>query len=305
MNEAAGLVLALASAVVLNWGFFAQHGAAHELPPLTLRRPLASLAILFRDLRWLAGFVAGLGGWVLYLAALALAPLSLVQSASAGGIGVLALLVHRRGAGVQRREWWGVGVAFGGLVLLGISLVGGTAHAHAPGATALALWLACSAVVAGAGSTAGPRLAAGAGLGVAAGLMYASGDVATKAITFGGAWLWLIPVMLAAHSLGFVTLQFGFQRGGALATAGVATLVLNSLPIAAGVALYREHLPAGAAGAARVVAFAATVVGASLLMSSASAAGEERDGVRGEALAAAGEAEAVGRGGAHVHLGAS
>jgi len=110
--------------------------------------------------------------------------------------------------------------------------------------------------------------------------------------------------MLAAHGLGFVALQFGFQRGGALATAGVATLVLNSLPIAGGVALFGEHLPGGALGGVRVLAFAATVAGASLLMSTVSLPGEQRDGVGGEALAAAGEAEPVGGRRAHVHLGA-
>ena len=90
------LALALASAITLNWGYVAQHGAASTLPPLSLRRPFASLRALFTQRRWLAGFVAGLGGWVLYVAALALAPLSLVQATSAGGIGVLALLVPER-----------------------------------------------------------------------------------------------------------------------------------------------------------------------------------------------------------------
>ena len=89
----AGLALAVGSAFALNWGFFVQHRAAAKLPPLTVRRPLRSLRMLFSNLRWLRGFAVGIGGWVLYVAALALAPLSLVQAASAGGIGVLALLV--------------------------------------------------------------------------------------------------------------------------------------------------------------------------------------------------------------------
>ena len=92
---AGGLLLALASAAALNWGYFVQHGVASALPPLTLRRPLASLRLLFGNLRWLVGFFVGIGGWVLYVAALALAPLSLVQAASAGGIGLLALLASR------------------------------------------------------------------------------------------------------------------------------------------------------------------------------------------------------------------
>jgi hypothetical protein len=120
-------------------------------------------------------------------------------------------------------------------------------------------------------------------------MLYAAGDITTKAVTFGGAWLWLLPLMFAAQAAGFVLLQLGFQHGGALSTAGVATLVLNSVPIAAGVVLYHEHLPSGALGVTRVLAFACTVAGASLLMMRASGALEQGDGVRGETLTAAGE----------------
>ena len=289
MKEAAGLALALASAVALNWGFFAQHGAASELPPLSLRRPIASLVSLVRDLSWLLGFLAGVGGWVLYVAALALAPLSLVQAASAGGIAVLALLVHRSGNVVSRREWTGVAVAGVGLGLLALSLAGGTVAARPPSTTLLAVWLGGSAAVAGIAAAGSTWFAGGAGLGLAAGMLYAAGDITTKAVTFGGGWLWLVPLMLAFHASGFVLLQLGFQRGSALATAGVATLVLNSVPIAAGVALYHERLPSGPLGVVRVLAFACTVAGASLLMMRASGAHEESDGVRGEPLAAAGE----------------
>lgn len=57
-------------------------------------------------------------------------------------------------------------------------------------------------------------LAGGAGLGVAAGLCYAAGDVGTKALVGGGTrLLFALPVM-AAHGLGFVFKQLGFQRGG-------------------------------------------------------------------------------------------
>jgi hypothetical protein len=80
--------------------------------------------------------------------------------------------------------------------------------------------------------------------------------------------------VLAAHGLAFVALQLGFQRGGALATAGVATLFTNALPIAAGMTLFHESLPGGIQGALRVLAFAAVVAGAAAL------AGPERTGER-------------------------
>jgi len=80
-----------------------------------------------------------------------------------------------------------------------------------------------------------------------------------------------VPVLLVCHGLAFAALQLGFQRGGALATAGVATLFTNALPIAAGTTLFGEGL--GSVPVLRVLAFALTIAGATLLARPA-AAGE-------------------------------
>jgi hypothetical protein len=260
----AGLALALASAAALNWGFFTQHGAASGLPALSVRRPGRSLRLLFSSLRWLGGFAAGLAGWALYVAALALAPLSLVQATSAGGIGLLALLVERTtGTSLARTEWVGVGAAVGGLVLLGISLAGQAPGGRSGDPAIVGAWICVSGAAA---LIAAVRLPGGAGFGVAAGVLYAAGDVATKAAVAGGpAVLAFVAAVLACHGLAFVALQLGFQRGGALATAGVATLLTNALPILAGTVVFHEGLPGGAFGVLRVAAFAAVVCGAALL----------------------------------------
>ncbi len=260
-----GLVLALGSTSALNWSFFRQHGAASTLPPLSPRAPLRSLRILFRERSWLAGFAVGLGGWALYVAALRLAPLSLVQAVSAGGIGLLALLVARGGRRLSGRERAGVAAAVGGLVLLGVSLAGG-APAGSEALLRPAIWivvsLAAAALAVGPG---GRLLAGGAGFGVAAGVLYAAGDVATKVAVGGGASIAFAGLVLACHGLAFAALQLGFQRGGALATAGVSSLLTNALPIAAGMAVFGESLPGDGLGVARSLAFCAVGVGAALL----------------------------------------
>ena len=261
MSVATGLALALLSAFALNWGWLEQHGAAQELPPLSVRRPLWSLRLLFVHRAWLVGFLVGLLGWAFYVGALAFAPLSLVQATSAGGIGMLAALAHRRG---HEAQWPAVWVAVAGLALLGVSLAGGTSRGSTTSVPALALWLGASAAVAGVLVTA-RFLVAGAGLGLAAGALYAAGDVATKGAVHGGAWLLLVPGILLAHGAAFVTLQLGFQRGTPLATAGTSTLLTNALPIAAGIALFHERLPGGPLGIVRVVAFASVVVAAAML----------------------------------------
>jgi drug/metabolite transporter (DMT)-like permease len=258
-------VLALGSTLALNWGWLQQHGAVEQLQRFELRHPVRGLLSLFRSRRWLLGCATGLAGWALYIAALALAPLSLVQGVSAGGIGLLALLVQRmRGTRLERREWVAVAVAVGGLALLAASLVGGVGQGRDASTVAVLVWLA-GAVVAVA-VLAGPLsrvLAGGAGLGLAAGTLYAAGDVATKAAV-GGHWP-LVLAVLAAHGGAFVALMFAFQRGNALVTAGLNTLATNALPIVAGVLLFRESFPGGLAGGIRAFAFATTVIGAALL----------------------------------------
>jgi hypothetical protein len=95
--------------------------------------------------------------------------------------------------------------------------------------------------------------------------MYAAGDVASKAAVHGGLALAFVPAVLAAHGLAFMALQLSFQRGGALPTIGVSTLLTNALPIAAGLAIFGETLPGGALGVVRAVAFVLVVVGAGAL----------------------------------------
>ena len=254
---AAGLLLSVASAVAINGGYTLQHASASRLPPLTLRRPLESLLALFGNRRWLVGFLAGIGGWVLYVTALRLAPLSLVQAAAAGGIGILAL----GGGRLRPAERVGTGAALGGLLLLGLSL--GSHPASGRGTVgAVVLWLVASAAAAAVVSRVLPP---GAGFGTAAGVLYAAGDVGTKAAVGGGAGLWFVPAILVCHGAAFVCMQLAFQRGGRLGTAGLAVLWTNALPIVAGTIVFGESLPGGFGGTARVAAFVLVLVGAAAL----------------------------------------
>jgi hypothetical protein len=262
---AVGLALAVVSTAALSWGFFAQHGAAGGMPALSPRRPLRSLRSLFSSPRWLAGYLAGLAGWGLYVWALGFAPLSLVQATSAGGIGLLALLSSRiRGIRLRSSERGGVLVSLVGLALLGASLGSATGGRATHSAAAPLAWVLSSAALAVAAGASARSLEPGAGLAIAAGLLYSAGDVATKAALSGMAPLF-VPLLLACHGLGFAAMQTTLQRGEVLPTVGVASLLMNALPIVAGITVFREQVPTGAAEVARLVSFAAVVVGAALL----------------------------------------
>jgi hypothetical protein len=262
-----GLVLALSSSILINLAYLREHDAAAELPVLSMRRPIQSARLLLGDSSWLLGFAMETGGFLLYVAALVLAPLSLVQSISAGGIGVLAFAsarIARRP--LTRRELGGVVLSVLGLVALAISLVGGKASEGNGEIVPIVLWLGITAFAAVVLVVAG-RVHYGAAVayGVAGGLFFSIGDISTKVATQGGPRTAFAVVLLAGYGLGTALLQIGYQAGAALTVAGLATLVTNALPIAAGTVILDEPLPTGALGIVRALAFVAVVAGAVLL----------------------------------------
>jgi hypothetical protein len=259
------LLITLVSALALNWGYLREHDAARHLPPLSIRRPWRAIRLLLSSRAWLTGFASEMTGWGLFVLALALAPLALVQAVSAGGIGILAALVtHFRPSRLSGPERLGVGLSIAGLALLGASLAGGADAGSEASWLSLGLWLLGSAGAAAA--VIGPGrslLGAGAAFGAATGVAFAAGDVATKATVAGD--VALAPVLVACYGAGTMLLQMGFQRGGALVTAGLATLLTNAIPIVAGMTIFHEPLPGGAFGALRVLAFVTVVLSAVLL----------------------------------------
>ena len=266
MTLAAGLVLALLAAMALNVGYFVQHGAANTMVSLSLRHPLASARLLVTNRQWMLGYGAGWIGWGLYIAALSLAPLSLVQAVSAGGVGILAILAHRLGTPLTRQEQLGTGVAVGGLVLLGLSLTSDVTATSPARSTTLLIVIAVGSLLAGGLVLLARGFRPGALLGCAAGILFGVGDLATKGAV-DGVGLLFVPILAVCTALGFVTLQLAFQRGRVLETAGSSTLVNNLIPIVGGIAVFHEPIPSGLPGVARVASFVAVVVGAVLLAS--------------------------------------
>ena len=259
-----GLILAFVTAVAFNWSWVAQHTITSQLPKLTIRNGRQSLGVLFGDRRWRFAFLVGLAGWALYIVALRLAPLSLVQAVSAGGLGLLAILAQRaEGTRLPRREWAGVGLAVLGLVFLSVSLAGGSSDSRPGNWIVVALWFVVSLVLVVVSIGPAARfLAAGAGWGIAAGLTYAAADVGTKEAVHGGVLLLFIAPVWACHGLAFCLIQLAFQRGRALATAGLSSFCTNALPIVGGIAIFHERTPPGALGVIRFAAFGCVVVGA-------------------------------------------
>ena len=267
ISTATGLLLAMVSTTLTNVAYLREHDAAVKLPVLRLRRPLQSARILLSDRSWLLGFAMESGGFLLYAAALALASLALVQSVAAGGIGVLAYVsarvAQRR---LSRRELSGVLLSVLGLAALGVSLVGGSGGGGTGSTRDILLWLGVTAGVAVLLIAIGKRFGTVAVMyGLAGGLFFSIGDVSTKIATQGGVRSAFVLTLIVGYTVGTALLQVGYQAGGALTVAGLATLLTNAVPIAAGTIVLDEPVPGGVLGALRVVAFGAVTVGAVLL----------------------------------------
>jgi hypothetical protein len=264
-----GIALAAVSTTATSIAYLREHDAAKALPSLSLRRPLHAARLLVADRKWLRGFALETTGFMLYAAALGLASLSLVQSLSAGGIGVLAYVTSRvTGRRLGRRELAGVTFSIVGLIALAVSLAGAGSEEGGQGQLHwILVWLGASGAFALAllALRRGVGLARAVASGVAGGVFFSIGDISTKIATEGGPRIAFVVSLVLGYLLGTLLLQIGYQSGEALAVAGVATLLTNALPIAAGTVVLEEPVPSGAYGAVRILAFAAVTAGGFLL----------------------------------------
>ena len=113
-------------------GFLYKHRGAVESPRVEMRRPVRTSLALFRSPWYTLGIVVAMAGWGFHVGALALAPISLVQSVIAGGLVLLTVTADRLFAHeVTRREWIGVALAALGLAFLAATLDGAADEAHA------------------------------------------------------------------------------------------------------------------------------------------------------------------------------
>jgi multidrug transporter EmrE-like cation transporter len=137
-----GLILALGCALISGVAFLCKHRGAVRAPDVAFRSPLRSAADLFRSGWWAIGFGLAFLAWCLHVAALSMAPLSLVQAVIAGGLAMLALPARRWfGIAFGRRELIGLGLAAAGLAVLALTAGHGSPSDRFTGTTMLAFEL--------------------------------------------------------------------------------------------------------------------------------------------------------------------
>src|SRR5215207_6970394 len=125
--------MAFVTALMSMLGFLLKHRGAVAAPDVEWSRPVASTVALFRSPVYTLGCVVATTSWGFHVAALGLAPISLVQSVIAGGLVLVTVVADRVfGESVSRREWIGVALTATGLTFLAATLggTGSSAHGH-------------------------------------------------------------------------------------------------------------------------------------------------------------------------------
>src|SRR6185503_13081125 len=90
-----GILLAFLCAVLSNLGFFFKHRGACVCAKVEIKHPLRSAKALWTS-KWFAiGMGVGSFGWALHVAAISLAPLSVVQVVLSGGVVLIAVMADR------------------------------------------------------------------------------------------------------------------------------------------------------------------------------------------------------------------
>lgn len=278
----AGTVVAIVSAALYDLGYVLEKRALADLPPLRTN-PVALIRTVTRSRLWLAGFAAMVLGLLLQVAALTMAPVSVVQPVLAAGLVVLVaaggpLLGERLG----RRERSALLLVVGAVIAIAVSSRPG---AHLAGSVpsgsfaVLAVIAASGALTAAWWGLRSPSSATTSAvlLATSAGLLYGLGAVAEKAVAakvvgrgvVSGAlsaiespYPWLFLVVTFA---GLTVFQLALQRHPASLVATLSNTVSSVCALTGASVVFGELLvPGGWWSVARVVGFAG--VAAALLV---------------------------------------
>jgi drug/metabolite transporter (DMT)-like permease len=271
-----GILFALLCAFATNLAFLYKHRGACAAPKVDVRHPVRSAVGLFRSTWFAIGMLVATGAWAFHVAALAMAPMSVVQVVMASGLVLLAVMADRLfGYQVGPRQWVGLAAMALGLVL--IALTQPATHGSHSSYSLFAM-TAFEGGLLGLGGLliAGPRVVGartehhGLALGAAAGILFGVSDVAIKALTgligmhgvlgFASPWL---AVAAVASVAAFYASARGLQDGEAVPVIAATSTAANVSCILGGIVVFGDPMPSDTIGiAVQALAFVLVVVAA-------------------------------------------
>lgn len=291
--------LSLVATSCYQIGTVMQKIGAGRVPRLELRRGQGDVVRAFlRSRIWLGGMAVMTAGWILFLKAVANAPVSIVQPALGFGLCLLAVFsVVFLGERLRPIEWLGTALMVGGIVLLGVSAARDPTRAASIAAIPL---LAVGVAGVGAVAATVPLARAERGLplpvvlGFAAGVLIGVAAVYTKGLFLsleaGSPWLaWTVflPIAMIGNIGGLWVQQAAFQRGRALIVVAMNNVTNKAVSIVGGMVTLGELLPADPALAAARVAGFVTILAGTVILARFGEAGIADETARATAVAVA------------------
>jgi hypothetical protein len=287
MTLAIGILLALACALVANFGFFYKYKGANAAPAVQVRHPLRSARELFASKWFSIGMVVATVSWALHVAALALAPMSVIQVSLAAGVVLIAVMADRIfGFDVGPRQWLGLLATGIGLVVLGLTLP--AMHgAHSQFSQAAMISFEAGMFGIGGLLIMGPRMGGpkehhGIMLAAAAGILFGVSDTAIKALTgivgvHGVLAVLLSPwlgVAVLASIVAFYASARGLQDGDAVPVIAVTGTAANIAGVAGGIVVFGDPMAGSPAGVVlESLAFVLVIVACALMPAPVRSAG--------------------------------
>jgi drug/metabolite transporter (DMT)-like permease len=282
---ALGIVAAVGASALYNTSIALQALEARGVPGEHSLRP-SLIGKLVRNRRWLGATALGLIGWPLEIAALLLAPLTVVQPCLASGLILLLWLgATRLGEAPGRREWISVAAIVAGVA--GVALAAPERTTDHAGAGAIALALGLLAIPIAAPYLLRSRVSALELLAViSAGCGYAWTAIASKLLTDGlatgaivVALAWLATAAVS-EGLALLSEMSALQRRAATHVAPVMFAVQVLVPVLLAPLIFGESWGDTPLGGAALVASMAIAVAGTVLLAGSRAVGVVIDTAR-------------------------
>jgi drug/metabolite transporter (DMT)-like permease len=271
-----GIGLAIAAGLMTNVASLLKYRGCHLVDPISIRKPLRSARGLAASRWFAAGWGLAAVAWLVHVAALSMAPISIVQTILAGSAVTLAVMAQRLfGDPVERRQWLALFLGGAGLALLVVTVphFSGT---HSDFSVGAILGFEGGLALIAAGLLSGHRSErltehSGILLAAIAGVLIALAGVAIKGLTGAGDVSagvlapWILLTVLAGVLAQYAAAA-ALQRGGAIETIGLMGLVTNAAQIVGGVLVFGDPLSTDPTGLVlQVMAFAMVCASALLI----------------------------------------
>jgi len=262
------IIIALSGTCALNIGFLLQKSEASDLPSIKRREILQTLSLVLKCRKWILGTILTSTGWILFLIAISLAPLSVIAPLNNAGVIVLvifAIIYLKEKLNIY--EWIGLAAIILGVLLIPIfSQIPTTETAifNSSFVMILTLLIIVSLIILAILQKRFVPTKYGVFLGFVSGITGGLGAVYTKVLSLVFediiSLIFVLSMFLIFQLVSFLTLQTAFQQERATVIVPLFNSFSTLLPVIFGVIAFYESIPIG-----QMVGILLIIAGASAL----------------------------------------